>query len=136
MLKSKFHALAVIPLVLAACATEPVVEELPEPFVAESIMVGGLSVVTLADAATAVSIEADARASAAEGFKGDNKGNACYQAPMFTGVSGEEILETTTRRAEFWNYSVCGEAYEVPVIVEIDEMGAVTYVVGTGREAY
>lgn len=136
MLKSKFRALAVLPFVLAACATEPaVVEELPEPWAAESVMVGGMSVMTLADAATAVSIEADARASAADGFKGDNKGNACYQAPMFTGVSGEEILETTTRRAEYWNYTVCGEAYEVPVIVEKDDMGGVTYVVGSGREA-
>ncbi|MEO1656927.1 MAG: hypothetical protein AAFR65_04330 [Pseudomonadota bacterium] len=137
MLKSKFHALAVLPFVIAACATnEPaVVEELPEPWAAESVMVGGLSVVTLADVATAASIEADARASAADGFKGDNKGNACYQAPMFTGVSGETILETTTRRAEYWNYTVCGEAYEVPVVVEKDEMGNVTYVVGSGREA-
>ncbi|MEM9810542.1 MAG: hypothetical protein AAF788_04885 [Pseudomonadota bacterium] len=139
MFKQSIRAVAVLPIVLAACASQPEVEEVVEEEVvwtAESMMVGGRSVMTLADAQSASLIEARARTSAANGYAGDNKGNACYQEPVFMGVSGETIMESTTRRAEEWNYTVCNEAYRVPVIVEKNAAtGQVSFTVGTGREA-
>jgi hypothetical protein len=90
---------------------------------------------TLADDETAHRVAAGARSAAAHGYEGDNKGNACYDDPVFRGVAGGELSNDGLRREEFWSYSVCGEAYEVPVIVTKQNDGAVAFQLGSGREA-
>ncbi|GGY40352.1 hypothetical protein [Parvularcula lutaonensis] len=134
--------LAVASLAIAACSTT--VPEEPEVQRANAtpratlntVTVGGQSVRTLADAVTAGEIERRARLAAAAGFEGDNKGNACFQEPVFRGVVGGELASDQTRRREFWTYSVCGESYEVPVTVTKRQGSAtVDFSVGSGREA-
>jgi hypothetical protein len=126
---------------LAGCATGQTVSAEERRAAAEprprigSVTVDGLSVRTLADAETARRIAAGAKARAALGFEGDNKGNACYDDPVFRGVAGGELSDDGMRRQEFWNYSVCGEGYEVPVIVTKENNGTVAFRLGSGREA-
>ena len=140
---SLFRIIAVAAsLILGACSTivseEPSVQrEAAQPRASlNSVIVGGQSVRTLADPSTAAEIERRARASAAEGFEGDNKGNSCFTEPTFKGVVGGELNATGTRRREFWTYSVCGEPYEVPVtVIQSSDSGAVDFSVGSGREA-
>lgn len=127
---------------LAACSTvvEPAPEEqrlaaAPRPSLT-SMVVGGVSVRTLADGASVEAIAAQTSDRVAGAFAGDNKGNACFKDPEFQGVAGGELNTAGTRREEFWIYTVCGETYEVPVIVTKQQSsGAVAFTVGSGREA-
>ncbi|NNU14830.1 hypothetical protein HK107_00655 [Parvularcula sp. ZS-1/3] len=137
-----FRLAPIAALVLAACSTsvpeEPAVQRAAAAPRAtlNTVSVGGMSVRTLADPSSAREIERRARLSAAAAFEGDNKGNACFQDPQFRGVVGGELNSAQTRRREFWTYSVCGEAYEVPVTVN-KRSGSTTvdFSVGSGREA-
>jgi hypothetical protein len=127
---------------LAACSTSspqaPEVERQaaqPRPALT-SVVIEGVALRTLADEVSAREIARRAESSAARGYEGDNKGNACFEDPVFRGVVGGELNTAATRREEFWQYAVCGEAYEVPVIVTKQQgSGAVDFTVGSGREA-
>ena len=134
--------IAGVALFLAACSTAPE----PEPEVVRqeaaprpsltALMLEGEAVRTLADEASADEILRQTARSAAAGYEGDNKGNACFTEPVLEGVAGGALNPTGTRREEFWTYSVCGETYEVPVIVTKQQgPGTVAFTVGSGREA-
>ena len=128
-------------LLIAACSTSVPAERAVErrnaaPRAAlTGVVLDGISVRTLADERTASRIWRRSADAAAAGFEGDNKGNACFQEPQLEGVVGGLLDTDERRRTEYWQYSVCGEAYEVPVIVTRPENGAVAFTVGSGREA-